>query len=230
MPLQLSQYKSFVFDCDGVLLNSNQLKTDAFYQSVLEYGINPANELVQYHIQNGGISRYQKFNYFLDTILPRYSEYSKLLLPTLDELIFKYESYLDSRLMSCQITPDLMKFRQLTQSSSWLIVSGGKQDELRDIFRRREIYHFFDGGIYGSPNTKEQILAKLIKESKLTLPALFMGDSKYDYVAASSAGLDFIFVSQWTDLPDWENFVTEESLQSVPLVNSLLNYHYQFCH
>ena len=229
MPLQLSQYKSFVFDCDGVLLNSNQLKTDAFYQSVLEYGINPANELVQYHIQNGGISRYQKFNYFLDAILPRYSEYSQLLLPTLDELIFKYESYLDSRLMSCQITPDLMKFRQLTQSSSWLIVSGSKQDELRDIFRRREIYHFFDGGIYGSPNTKEQILAKLIKESKLTLPALFMGDSKYDYVAASSAGLDFIFVSQWTDLPDWENFVTEESLQSVPLVNSLLNYHYQFC-
>ena len=229
MPLQLSQYKSFVFDCDGVLLNSNQLKTDAFYQSVLEYGINPANELVQYHIQNGGISRYQKFNYFLDTILPRYSEYSQLLLPTLDELIFKYESYLDSRLMSCQITPDLMKFRQLTQSSSWLIVSGGKQDELRDIFKRRKIYHFFDGGIYGSPNTKEQILAKLIKESKLTLPALFMGDSKYDYVAACSAGLDFIFVSQWTDLPDWENFVTEESLQSVPLVNSLLNYHYQFC-
>lgn len=229
MPLQLSQYKSFVFDCDGVLLNSNQLKTDAFYQSVLEYGINPANELVQYHMQNGGISRYQKFNYFLDTILPRYLENSQLLLPTLDELIFKYESYLDSHLMSCQITPDLMKFRQLTQSSSWLIVSGGKQDELRDIFKKREIYHFFDGGIYGSPNTKEQILAKLIKESKLTLPALFMGDSKYDYVAASSAGLDFIFVSQWTDLPDWENFVTEESLQSVPLVNSLLNYHYQCC-
>ena len=29
MILRLSQYKSFVFDCDGVILNSNSLKTNA---------------------------------------------------------------------------------------------------------------------------------------------------------------------------------------------------------
>ena len=54
-----------MFDCDGVLLNSNSLKTDAFYKSALDWGASPAKDLVNYHVQNGGISRYQKFDYFL---------------------------------------------------------------------------------------------------------------------------------------------------------------------
>ena len=200
MVLRLSQYKSFVFDCDGVLLNSNPLKTNAFYKSVLKWGSAPANELVKYHVQNGGISRYQKFNYFIDSIVTKYPELSQNGDLTLDNLILRYEELLDKGLMSCEITPKLSELRNLTQESSWLIVSGGKQDELRDIFNRRDLIKFFDGGIYGSPSSKEEILGEQLQESNLILPALFLGDSKYDYYAARSAGLDFIFVS-WTELP-----------------------------
>lgn len=82
----------------------------------------------------------------------------------------------------------------------------------------------FDGGIYGSPSSKEQILAEQIAGSNLRLPALFLGDSKYDYFAAYSAGLDFIFVSLWTELPEWESFVQEQCLHSIPCINALLEY------
>ena len=91
MVLRLSQYKSFVFDCDGVLLNSNSLKTNAFYKSVLKWGSSPANELVKYHVQNGGISRYQKFNYFIDFIVTKYPELSQNGDLTPDNLILRYE-------------------------------------------------------------------------------------------------------------------------------------------
>ena len=225
MVLRLSQYKSLVFDCDGVLLNSNSLKTDAFYNSASAWGASPANDLVKYHIQNGGVSRYQKFNYFMKSIITRYPELSSLGGPSVNDMILRYEKYLENGLMTCQITPSLTELRKLTQSSTWFIVSGGKQDELRDIFRRRELNNLFDGGIYGSPSTKDEILAEQLKESNLNLPALFLGDSKYDYLAASTAGLDFIFVSQWTELPEWEKFVKEKSLHSISYVKNLLNYH-----
>lgn len=66
MKNKLIEYKTLVFDCDRVILNSNKVKTEAFYQSALAYGEQAAQALVEYHIANGGISRYKKFAYFLD--------------------------------------------------------------------------------------------------------------------------------------------------------------------
>ena len=38
MNFLITDYASLVFDCDGVVLNSNKVKTEAFYQAVLPYG------------------------------------------------------------------------------------------------------------------------------------------------------------------------------------------------
>ena len=69
--IELGKYKTFVFDCDGVVLNSNQIKTDAFYEAAKAYGSENAQALKDYHIQNGGVSRYEKFKYFILDILGR---------------------------------------------------------------------------------------------------------------------------------------------------------------
>ena len=69
MRLNLSSYKTFVFDCDGVLLNSNNVKTKAFWDSVIDFGEDRASQLVRYHKSRGGISRYVKFEYFIDNII-----------------------------------------------------------------------------------------------------------------------------------------------------------------
>ena len=42
----------------------------------------------------------------------------------------------------------------------WLVASGGDQAELHDVFEKRGISHLFNGGIFGSPDTKEQILLR----------------------------------------------------------------------
>ena len=65
---KLSNYKNLIFDCDGIILNSNKIKTQAFYDVVSIYGNKAANELKNYHIKNGGISRYKKFHYFSENI------------------------------------------------------------------------------------------------------------------------------------------------------------------
>ena len=65
---KLNSYKNLIFDCDGIILNSNKIKTEAFREVVFHYGNEAAEELVNFHVMNGGISRYEKFNYFFETI------------------------------------------------------------------------------------------------------------------------------------------------------------------
>lgn len=204
MKLQVTDYASLVFDCDGVILNSNRVKTDAFYQAALPYGEAAAQAMVDYHVANGGVSRYLKFAHFLEHIVPEYAAGGSG--PNLDELLEHYANAVLEGLLSCEVAPGLEQLRQRTADMRWLIVSGGDQAELRHVFAKRGLAKLFDGGIYGSPDTKDEILARELQNNTIQMPALFLGDSKYDYQAASTAGLDFVFLTKWTEVEGWEKW------------------------
>ena len=68
--VDLSHYNSIIFDCDGVILNSNTVKSDSFYSSALPFGEKAADLLLRYHLENGGVSRYVKFRYLISDIAP----------------------------------------------------------------------------------------------------------------------------------------------------------------
>ena len=87
-----------------------------------------------------------------------------------------------------------------------MVISGGDQSELRTLFAEREIAGMFDAGIFGSPDNKDTILTRELANGNLAQPAIFFGDSRYDHEAATRAGLDFIFVSAWTELNKWEEY------------------------
>ena len=64
----MKKYSHLFFDCDGVILNSNKIKTDAFYKLALNFGELQAQKLVNHHLENGGISRYEKIKFFQKNI------------------------------------------------------------------------------------------------------------------------------------------------------------------
>jgi len=76
----LNQYKTLVFDCDGVVLDSNQVKTQAFFDVAKQYGLEAANKLVEYHVLHGGVSRYKKFEYFIQVILKKKLKKKSLMI------------------------------------------------------------------------------------------------------------------------------------------------------
>ncbi|WP_416137637.1 HAD family hydrolase [Halomonas sp. HK25] len=201
----ISDYITLVFDCDGVVLDSNKVKTEAFYQATLPYGVAAAQAMVEYHVANGGVSRYKKFAYFLEQISPAHADLQQGL--DLEALLQAYAGHVREGLLSCDMAPGLEALRQQTPDARWLIVSGGDQAELRDMFASRGIAEWFDGGIFGSPDTKDEILARELASENIQQPALFLGDSKYDYQAASAAGLDFVFLSHWSEVAGWQEWV-----------------------
>ena len=208
--MDLTQYRTLVFDCDGVILDSNRVKTEAFHYAAQPYGEGPAQELVAYHMQNGGISRFAKFEKFLREVAH---------LPVTDEamqtLLDRFTQESRQGLLECAVAPGLEELRAATPNARWMVVSGASQAELHDVFAQRGIERGFDAGIYGSPDSKDHILAREIASGNLALPALFLGDSRYDHIASTRVGLDFVFVSGWTEFEGWEDYCSQHSIRIV---------------
>lgn len=226
MKIELQKYKTIVFDCDGVVLDSNIVKTEAYFRTAKNLGAtdSEAQALVDYHVKLGGISRYHKFDYYLKEILKKPAT-EQAIQALLDE----FSRELEVGLMECEIAKGLQELRNATPDSNWLILSGGDQQELRALFNKRTLEDgqklsiLFDGGIFGSPDNKDEVLAREKSNGNIQLPALFLGDSKYDFEAADRAGLDFIFLSDWTEVPDWKAYCDTNHLSVLKNVHQLLD-------
>jgi phosphoglycolate phosphatase-like HAD superfamily hydrolase len=216
--LDISRYKTLVFDCDGVVLNSNQLKIQAYFDVAIKYGADEkqAQALVDHHIQLGGVSRYPKFEYFLREIVKE-PVTDTAMQSLLDD--FGYE--VKRRLINCEIAAGLLDLRQATSDARWIIISGGDQIELREIFLERGLDDIFNAGIFGSPTDKDEILARELACGNITQPALFLGDSRYDHVASMRAGLDFVFLSDWTDFEGWQDYCDANQIPVFSGINAL---------
>lgn len=218
-------FSTLIFDCDGVILNSNAIKMEAYRRVTLPFGQPASSAMVDFHIENGGISRYAKFEYFVDFLLPTYvpdaivRDRSEFLY----NLLAEFAAEVKAGLLQCEVISCLMELRKAMPVTRWLIVSGGDQVELREVFEQRGFAHYFDGGIYGSPKDKHKIVADLMKAGKIQRPALFLGDSRLDHEVAKAFDLDFVFLHDWTDFTDWQPYCKHNGIRFAPSVGDIFN-------
>ena len=67
---RLSDYEMYIFDCDGVILDSNQLKIEAMKNTLKVYfsDQNMIEECLEYFRKNFGKSRFHHVAHFLEKI------------------------------------------------------------------------------------------------------------------------------------------------------------------
>ena len=214
---ELQNYKTIAFDCDGVLLNSNGIKTEAFFKIAKDhYGIKIAKHFREYHIKNGGVSRYIKFQYLMTNILKIPVDRKKLSI-----LLHQFSAEVKTNLLGAELAEGLDHLKLKTVNSKWIIISGGDQEELREVFFERGLENMFELGIYGSPDKKEMIFER--EREAMIYPCLFIGDSIYDFLASRGLGLDFIFLYGWSELQDWKLFCDENGIDVTKNILSLLS-------
>ena len=217
---KLSRYKNLIFDCDGIILNSNKIKTQGFKDVVSIYGKEAALELESYHIKNGGISRYKKFNYFLETIAHKHDLDVDSI--KLQDLLNNYSKVVKNKLEKCEICKQIVNYRKRSQAI-WYVVSGSDQNELEEVLKKRNLYKIFDGGIYGSPLSKDEIFSNIFKNKKIEKSkSLYIGDSKYDYIAAKNIGIDFIFLTKWSEFKELRIFAKKNNISYYKEFSNLL--------
>jgi phosphoglycolate phosphatase-like HAD superfamily hydrolase len=207
--LKIQEYKTIVFDCDGVVLNSNKTKVQAYYAVAKKMGGTDAQAqaLVDHHIAKGSFPRNGKIEYYLNHIVKQ-----PITADLMQQYMHAFDEFLDTALMECEIAAGLPTLKVATPQARWMLLSGGDQAELRRVFPRRNLAYLFEAGIFGGPDQKDHVLDREKLNGNIQTPALFVGDSKYDHQAAIGAGLDFVFLSDWTEVKDWQAYCNQHHI------------------
>ena len=94
---ELRAIKLIIFDFDGVLVESVELKGKAFEILFADESLSIRKQIVKYHLENGGVSRYDKIKYIYKNILNRslteekYQELLKRFSEIVVDLVCKAE-------------------------------------------------------------------------------------------------------------------------------------------
>lgn len=182
--------RAIVFDFDGVILDSVECKTRAFARLFEEWGPDAVRHMVDYHLANGGISRFEKIRYF-------YTNFLEEPLPDeeLTRLAGAFRTYAFHEVAAANWIPGAHEFlAEWYNHYTFFVASGTPDDELREIVRLREIEQYFSE-VHGSPEVKENIIRGILARHDLAPgDVLFVGDAMTDYRAAHATGLAFIGV------------------------------------
>jgi phosphoglycolate phosphatase-like HAD superfamily hydrolase len=197
--LPISDYDIYIFDCDGVILDSNQLKIDAMEKAltaVFKDNVGIEN-CVNYFKNNFGKSRFHHVDVFLSDYLlvsdQAREKIRKEILRTFS-LMCK-ELYLDAAL-----TSGFIEFISSLQGKKF-VASGSEQEELREVFRQRGLNVYFDE-IFGSPTAKAELVAAILKSEDSDVKAIMFGDALSDLYAAEENKIDFIFYAPLSNVKE----------------------------
>lgn len=192
------KYKNIIFDFDGVLAETNNIRFDGFRLLFKNHNEDLVNTLIKYARLNGGKSRYDKIKYFFENIINETISKDEIY-----ELALQYSQLIKQKVIDALPVRGSTEFlSQYQKEFCFAIVSGSDQDELRDVCNARGIGHFFIE-ILGSPLSKSlnisQLLAKKGWKKEL---CVYIGDSLDDLETAKMNGIDFI--GRNSGLVDWQ--------------------------
>ncbi|MDB5372356.1 MAG: family hydrolase [Belnapia sp.] len=191
--------QAVVFDCDGVLLASNRLKT-AIFQDVLRdtgFAATDISRFASFQQANFGMSRYRLFDALLAwTDLEQRPDTSR------DALCAAYGQALYGRYVRCRSTPGMLGVVRGLHATGMplFVVSGSDGAELRSVFAERGLAQWFVG-IHGSPATKTENLGLVAEALGLVTPmhrVVFVGDAEADWKAAAGTGCRFVYADHFS--------------------------------
>ncbi len=191
--------RAIIYDFDGVICDSVNVKTEAFAEMYKPFGDHIVSQVVNYHLLNGGVSRYEKFKYFHNKFLG-----VDLDIAQINQMAEQFASLVMHRVILSDFIPGSFEFIK-SRSENYLqfVCTGTPELEILKILDQRNLSSFFKG-IYGSPQKKAGIIKKISSEFNIgTEEMVFFGDSMTDYDAALEMGVDFLgIINEHTVFPD----------------------------
>lgn len=209
-----NRIKVLVFDFDGVIVDSNKLKYDAFFE------LFPTEDKSQKIIKETLLKYREKSRFFIiEEIIQRLKNNKTSQISTfktnIDYYAEKYRSIVEKGAVECDEIPGAKEsLKILSLHFPLYINSTTPLQSLKIILRERKLLHFFKD-VYGSPHSKIQNLASILeKESVSGKETLIIGDGHSDREAALHFGCVFIGIkNQFNDFGETNEFIKLENLK-----------------
>jgi HAD superfamily hydrolase (TIGR01549 family) len=180
--------KNIIFDFDGVILDSVPVKTEAFRKLFENFSKDKVEELIQYHLKNGGKSRYIKIKYFFNKILNQ-----DITEKDIQNYAKKYSKLTKTELSNRKyLISDTMNFiKNNYKKYNMHIASGADEQDLIHICNSLDLNQYFIS-INGSPKIKSEIVQNILEQNQYkTVETILIGDSVNDFEAANINNIEF---------------------------------------
>lgn len=185
----LNYWQAIIFDFDGVVVESGDIKAHAFAELYRDHGEAIAQAAVAYHRTNGGMSRYRKFHYFQQHLLKK----PPLTQKEEQELDRRFSLLVMNAVIACQsVSGANTLIQEAAPHIPLFVASGTPENELRIIVERRGLSAYFTQ-VRGAPALKETLIADILSSYTLASERVLMiGDALVDYESAHCNGIAFL--------------------------------------
>ena len=178
-----------IYDFDGVICDSVNIKTEAFVELYKNYGPVIQAEVRNYHLLNGGISRFEKFKFFQSVLLKK-----EISDDEINKLSNQFSALVKEKIIVSEYIKGAFEFIKRNAFKKQFICTGTPENEIIEISDKKGILPFFQH-LYGSPKTKTEIINIILTQTKVDRDkCIFFGDAMTDYNAAQFCKIPFIGV------------------------------------
>lgn len=183
----LKKYSLIFWDFDGVIKESNDIKTEAFVELFSSYGKDISSEIKNHHLQNNGMSRFEK--------IPIYLKWSGIQNSKENIEVFskKFGNIVVKKVINAPWVKGVKSYLDLNINlQKFVLVSATPKNELDFILKELMIKTYFSK-VYGSPMHKNNAIKECLEIEKISKnECLMIGDSISDQKAAIENGVDFL--------------------------------------
>jgi phosphoglycolate phosphatase-like HAD superfamily hydrolase len=184
----LSKYKIVFWDFDGVIKESVEVKTNAFRELFRSFGEEVMVKVTTHHINNGGMSRFNK--------IPIYLTYAGID-PTeknINDFCNQFAILVENSVVNSNWVPGVLTVINncKKENQHFVLVTATPQDEIERILTRLNIISLFSN-IFGSPMTKSDAINVCLKLYNVnSKESIMIGDSIADFEASQKTGTNFL--------------------------------------
>jgi len=192
-----TQYKAFFFDFDGVLVDSVEVKTNAFAKLFEKFGSEIQAKVVEHHRNNGGMTRKDKFVYYYQNYLKKPLDHVEM-----EQLCNTFSGLVVDNVVAAPEIPGAENFlKKWHNTVKCFVVSATPDEEILEIVTRRGLKIYFLEILGSSMSKQENIRFLLEKHGLNPEKCLFFGDAESDYRAAMACNVNFIGIVTGPDAP-----------------------------
>lgn len=204
-----------VFDFDGVIVPSEEIKVQGYSLIFSEFGEYVPIEAIEEARKEFAEGKGNRFD-IIRSIFQRIG--SKDVDAHTEEYVMRYGKIVKERIGALEVNPDIRKILGQLHSHYPLYINSNNPDQsLKDTLRSLNIESYFKG-VFGSLKKKVQNLQGIARlENARPEDILFIGDGDGDFSATEEFGCEFIGIAN--EVNGWK--VSEKSFRLISSLNQL---------
>ena len=183
----MREFSTIFWDFDGVIKDSVEVKTQAYFKLFEPFGLLVAERVRQHHEANGGMSRFDKLPIYLQWVGLEVNEI------TVNEYCEQFSQQVLQGVIDAPWVVGVERYlRSNAYQQTFVLVSATPQDELEYILHALDLSKCFTD-VYGAPTRKQDAIRNTLLVHDLDASdCLMIGDAQADLDAAVANQVPFL--------------------------------------